>query len=370
MKSIFTLKQIVAITMFIATISCSQKADPELVIDSEIKIEGSRLCTWTYAAEEFQISYAVTGISAGQAASVTSDQEWLSVGNVSANSASFSLSANKSGEDRTATVTFRIKGAKDAFITVLQSANPDYKADGAMKFDLDVSEIESNSAFITVNPSTSSYYYYGVVPASLYDSFKTQDEFLAAHVEAIKERAQADADAFLSEFTIEPYLSKDYVSHKMTGLTPLTDYYLIAFDLSLAAVYSGNMASLKFRSAKFPDSSGDFQLTVDDKANVKVIPSDGIGKYVLDVVSLAVWESFATPVECAEDFIEWVERSSDYTIQSFMHEGEYSACYYNPAAEIGNITTGDYVAYAFGCNGARVTSGVAYKHFHFVEPAE
>ena len=167
--------------------------------------------------------------------------------------------------------------------------NPDYKADMAMTFDLDVSEIKSNSVFITVNPNKMSYYYYGVVPAALYEKYQTSDEFLAAYVDAIKSKAQADANAYLTDYSLEPYLSKGYNSHEMTGLTPLTEYYLVAFDLSLSAAYSGNLSTLKFTSEKFPDSSGDFVITVDENANVVVDslrsqkPSSLKGSYVKTV---------------------------------------------------------------------------------------
>lgn len=370
MKIKTTLKSIVAMALSIATISCSDKGNTEPVIDSSIDIEGGRLMAKSSEAADFQVFYSVSGSAAGTCVTAVSDCGWLTVSEVSSDALALHIDENLSPEDRTAVLKLSLRGAKDVSLTFLQSANPDYKADMSMKFDLDVSEVMSNSVFITVNPSTSSYYYYGVVPASLYGSYQTSEEFLAAYVKAIKDKAQADADAFLGEFSLKPYLSKGYVSHKMSGLVPLTDYYLVAFDLSLAGAYSGRFASLPFTSAKFPDSSGDFRIEVDDKANVTVYPSDGITDYVLEVVDLDMWNSYSTPVEAAEDFIEWVDRSSDYSMQSFMHVGVYSACYYNPAAEIGNITTGDYVAFAFGCNGARVTSGVSYKRFSFVEPVK
>ena len=51
-----------------------------------------------------------------------------------------------------------------------------------------------------------------------------------------------------------------------------------------------------------------------------------------------------------------------------MHQGEFSECYYNPQAQMGNLTTGDYVAYAFGYNGSKITTGISYLKFHFEEP--
>ena len=369
MKRFFIFRLIVAISAFIATISCSDNSKIAPVIDSEITVEGAKLRSISSESSDFQVIYAVAGSKSGQCVTAVSDRDWLTVVHVDKDAVSLSVTENRSSSDRIAILSFNISGAKEVRITFLQGANPDYKADMAMTFDLDVSEIKSNSVFITVNPNKMSYYYYGVVPAALYEKYQTSAEFLAAYVDAIKSKAQADANAYLTDYSLEPYLSKGYNSHEMTGLTPLTEYYLVAFDLSLSAAYSGNLSTLKFTSEKFPDSSGDFVITVDENANVVVTPSDGVGKYVLDVVSLSMWNTYSTPNECAEDFIDWVDRSNDYSIQSFLHEGPYSALYYNPAAQMGNITTGDYVAYAFGCNGAKVTSGVSYKHFHFVEPA-
>ena len=180
--------------------------------------------------------------------------------------------------------------------------------------------------------------------------------------------ARKAAEANGQEFSLKNYLTKGYKAHSYDGFTPLSDYYLFAFDMTLGGEYSGNVAVKKFTTKKYPDSAPDFTITVDADANVKVVPSDASVTYVLTVDSYEVWSKSTTPKACAEDFLKWVEESSDYSIRSFMHQGEFSECYYNPQAQMGNLTTGDYVAYAFGYNGSKITTGISYLKFHFDEP--
>ncbi len=355
---------IVAITLCVATISC-QKEDEGNVIDSVISVEGGRIITMSSAAADFEILYTVEGVHADECVQPSSDVEWLSFGESVPGKINVSLAENLTSGDRTAKLTLSLTNAKDVYLTVVQSANPDYKVDRTLSFDLEVAEIGSSSCFLTVNPNKqTSYYYQGVVTAEHYAGFDSDEDFIADYVKSLVNLAQASGRE-----SIGSYLTKGYISYNLNGLTPDTDFYLVAFDLSLSAEYSGILTKYKFHTKPMAPSSIEFEISVDDNAMVTVKPKDGInGKYVLDVVSLAMWNRYGDPKLAAEDFIAWVNKSGDYNITQFLHEGEYSARYYNPSAETGNLTTGDYVAYVFGCDGARVTSGVAYLQFHFEEP--
>ncbi|MCM1176428.1 MAG: hypothetical protein NC335_01595 [Bacteroides sp.] len=361
-KGIFNV--IVATALAVAAISC-EKGQDEPVIDSTIRVEGSKLVTMDSGASDFEIAYSVEGVHAVEAVTPSSDADWVSFDDEEniPGTINVHITENRTSEDRTAMVTLSLAGAKDVFMTVVQSANPDYKVDKALAFDLDVAEITSSTCFLTVNPNKqTSYFYHGVVTAEHYASYESDEAFIAAYVDAIMNRAGAEGK------TIEPYLYKGYLSYRLNGLSPDSDYYLVAFDLSLAAEYSGVLAKCRFSTKPMTPSALDIELTVGENATVTARPRDGFsGKYALEVISLAMWNSYGDPKLAAEDFIEWAN-NSDYNISQFMHEGEFSAMYYNPNAQMGNITTGDYVAFAFGCDGARVTSGVSYVQFHFEEP--
>lgn len=362
------VKMIVAMVLTIVTISC-EKDNGGSGIDSVINVTGKKLLTVQSAASEFEVGYSVTGSSAGQAVTTVSDKDWLTVDASAPGTVSVAVSANLSSEDREAVITLSLKGAEDAYLTVLQSSDPDYRIDSKMSFDLAVTDIESSSAFVSVAPNTDSYYCYGVVTAENYAKFNGDGKaFVADYAKQLIEYARKQAESSGSTMSLANYLSKGYKSHSYNGFEPLSDYYLFAFDMTLGGEYSGRLAVKKFTTKKYPDSAPDFTITVDKDAKVKVVPADGSVTYVLTVDSKTVWESYTTPKACAEDFLKWVEDSDDYSIRDFMHQGEYTALYYNPKAQTGNLTTGDYVAYAFGYNGTKITTGISYLRFHFDEP--
>ena len=361
---------IVAMVLTIVTISCEKDNGEKTKFDSTINITGKKLLTVTAAASEFTVEYSVTGNDAAQAVTAVADQDWIVLDNSVSGTVGVSVGANLSAEDRTAVITLSLKGAEDAYVTVLQSSDPDYRIDTKIKFDLNVTDVEATSAAVTVAPTNlDSYYYYGVVTAEQYAKFNGDGKaFVADYAKQLIDYAHKRAEANGQEFSLESDLTKGYKSHTFKGFSPLSNYCLIAFDMTLGGEYSGNLAVKKFTTKKYPDSAPDFTITVDADANVKVVPSDASVTYVLTVDRDDVWSSSTTPKACAEEFIKWVEESSDYSIRSFMHQGEYSECYYNPKAQMGNLTTGDYVAYVFGYNGSRITTGVSYLKFHFDEP--
>lgn len=361
-------KMIVAMVLTIVTISC-EKDNGGSGIDSTINISGKKLLTVSSEASGFEVKYSVTGSGAGQAVTAVSDQDWAVVDGSVPGTVSVSVGANLSAEDRTAVITLTLKGAEDAFVTVLQSSDPDYRIDTKQSFALAVTDVEASSAFVTVAPTNSdSYYCYGVVTAEQYSKFNGDGKaFVADYAKQLIDYARKAAEANGQGLSLKNYLTKGYKSHTYDGFTPLSDYYLFAFDMTLGGECSGNVAVKKFTTKKYPDSAPDFRITVDADANVKVVPSDASVTYVLTVDSYEVWSKSATPKACAEDFLKWVEES-DHSIRSFMHQGEFSECYYNPKAQMGNLTTGDYVAYAFGYNGSKITTGISYLKFHFDEP--
>lgn len=361
-------KTIVAMVLTIVTISC-EKDNGKSSIDSEINVVGKKLLTVPSEASVVEVKYSVTGDGAGQAVAAVSDKDWVTLDPGAQGTVSVSVAANLSSEDREAVITLSLKGAKDAFVTVLQSSNPDYRIDSKMSFDLSVTDIESSSAFVSVAPNTESYYCYGVVTTENYAKFNGDGKaFVADYAKQLIEYARKRAEASGAEMSLADYLSKGYKSHSYDGFEPLSDYYLFAFDMTLGGEYSGNLAVKKFTTKKYPDSAPDFTITVDKNANVKVVPADAGITYILTVDSKTVWDSYTTPKACAEDFLKWADESESYSIRSFMHQGEYSELYYNPKAQTGNLTTGDYVAYAFGYNGTKITTGISYLRFHFDEP--
>ncbi|MCM1199189.1 MAG: hypothetical protein NC308_09900, partial [Clostridium sp.] len=74
-KGIFNV--IVATALAVAAISC-EKGQDEPVIDSTIRVEGSKLVTMDSGASDFEIAYSVEGVHAVEAVTPSSDADWVS----------------------------------------------------------------------------------------------------------------------------------------------------------------------------------------------------------------------------------------------------------------------------------------------------
>lgn len=398
---------IVAMALSIATISC-QKTKQETVIDSEIKLAKQPIVNLSSDAGLAKVEYTIDGKAAGQDVKAVSDAEWLKVltdeeynaalaesntkGDSSipslnedesdpdydfftSQSVKLSVSENLTSGERTAKLVLSASGAKDVTVLVVQKANPGYRVDSNQSFTLNVTDIESSSVHVEVAPTNSeSYYYFGLTTASKFDSYGSPSAFLEAYLKEIADYVEDQSRKTGKQLTYldANLVNKGFKSLTYNGLSQLTEYYLIAFDLTLGGENSGKISFKKFKTAATPPSSTDFNITVGENATVKVTPAMTVnGQYVVDVYPVSTWEQFTTPKAVAEEWLEWV-KGSDYPLSQFLHTApeEAERMYYNPKVQQGNVSTGDYVAFAFGTDGSKITTGVSYLKFHFDAPDE
>lgn len=395
----------------IATISC-QKPAQETVIDSEIKIVGQPIVNLSSDSGLAIVPYFINGKANGQFVKAVSDAEWLKVlteeeydaalaesttkgfptelpdepsldeadngmnSDVeSSTSVKLSVTQNLTSGERTAKLTLSVAGAKNVTVLFVQKANPGYRVDSNQSFTLNVTDIESSSVHVEVAPTNSgSYYYFGIVTAGKFDSYSSPSEFLKAYLQELAEYVAAQSQKAGKELN---YLDANLVNNGFksltyNGLPSQSEYYLVAFDLTLGGENSGKISFKKFKTLATPPSSTDFNITVGENATVKVTPAMTVnGQYVVDVYPVSTWEKFTTPKAVAEEWLEWI-KDSDYSISQFQYTAPTVAerMYYNPKVQQGNISTGDYVAFAFGTDGSKITTGVSYLKFHFDAPEE
>ncbi len=383
-------RMIAAMALSIAAISCN-KIDGPAEPDSVISLNGVKnVVTVKSEVSLLEIPYSVTGKSAGAEVNAAFDSDWLSIAaeenaenaenaDGSPHTLRVAVAENKSGSSRTGKITLSLSGAKNVILAVIQGANPDYKIVKTMTFALNVTDVESSSAHIEVSPLPSdTYYYYGVVPAATYEAFSTGADFVADYVGQIKSYVEKQSASYGREMSLVELglVNKGFKSLTYNGFSPETEYCLVAFDLTLGCESSGNVAVKKFKTTRTPASSTDFEISIDSKtATVTVTPaSTTTGNYVVDVYSVSFWEKFTTPKAVAEEWLTWVSESDSYSISSFLYTAPEEAVrqYYKASAQSGNISTGDYVAFAFGVNdaGDKVTTGVSYQKFHFDAPSD
>ena len=388
-------KAVVVAVLAAATISaCEKSPDAEDAgnYTGAIRLTGSNIVKVDAAESEFTVTFEVSGANSGGTVTAVPGSDWLSIvadkgdgspadilksgagedsaGGASGNDGSaegkdtpvtrslkFKAAENDSAGSRTASVTFKLDGAKDVKCTVIQAANPDYVVNRQMTFNLDVTDIAESTVTFTVAPSTSeSYYLYAFVTKNSYDSYG--GNFVAMTVKEIQEYAKECEEKYEIPFVLKNRLYRGYVSTTASGLNPDTDYYLVAFDITHGYGYSGNITTFPFRTHSVPPSSDAFTLTYNETTGVVMCtPAESTsGSFCIGVCTLSAWEAAKSPSALVSEFISTTSPSA-YSVSGGakgLPVGQYS-----------DVVKGEkYVAFAFSYNTTtEKASNIAWLEF-------
>ncbi len=363
--------------------------------DSEIRLTGSNIVKVNAAESEFTVTFEVSGANSDGTVTAVPGNDWLSIvadksggspadilksgaGGDSADGTSeddgsaegedthatrslkFKAAENGSAGSRTGSVTFKLDGAKDIKCTVIQAANPDYVVNRQMTFTLDVTDIAEASVRFTVAPSMSdSYYLYAFVTKESYDSYG--GNFVEMTVKEIQEYAAEYEEKYETPFVLKNRLYKGYVSTTASGLNPDTDYYLVAFDITLGYGYSGNVTKFPFKTHSVPPSSDAFTITYNETTGVVMFtPAESAtGFFSFGVAPLTVWEAAKAPSALVSEYITNTSSLPVYNTS----DGARGL----PISKYSDITDDtDYVAFAFSYNQSTgKASDISWIQFHF-----
>ena len=117
---------IVALALTGVTVSCQKQSVSEQQTDSQITVDRERIVNCTCEAGVVEIPYSVTGASAGLCPRAVPDVDWLiQEESTEEGIILFSLTENRSPEDRTGRITLSLSGAKPVKLTVIQAADSD-----------------------------------------------------------------------------------------------------------------------------------------------------------------------------------------------------------------------------------------------------
>ena len=377
-SSICLLKAIVAAALSAVTISACEKTSAEETFDTTIQVAGGNVVKADAAASTLDLSVTVTGGHASEAVTAFCAEDWISVaGGAGAEDdgsgsrgttaesqtrkVSLEIAENQSEGSRTATVVLGMEGAKDVKVTVIQSANPDYVVNNQLTFTLDVNDIKEATAMFTVAPSMSdTYYLYAFVTAAEYGKYSSGKAFVEATVAQIKEYAQGYEEKYGTPFSLKSRLYKGYISTTASGLTPDTDYCLVAFDLTLNWGYSGNVAVYKFKTDKVPPSSDAFTITYDENTGILMFtPAETTtGSFGIGITTAEYWDNAKAPSVVVDSYIE----SSSFSSYSVADGGRGFPLKYYSDMESGK----EYVGFAFSYNTSTgVASNIAWYRFTY-----
>ncbi len=394
---------IVAAAFAVATISACDKSPvaDEQVINTTISVLGDNVLKADSSADTLVVRLSLSGVNAAEKVEVVSSAEWVSVATASStgggsssggslwddifskaeggeNSPSgddsslseekgtehivrLSIAENESSASRTATVKFIQKGAKDVKITIIQAANADYVVNSQVTFTLDVTEVKEATAKFTVAPSISDcYYVYAFVAAEQYDSYSEPRAFVEDNVAKIKEYAAQYEQKYETPFPLKDRLYKGYVSSTATGLTPSTEYCLVAFDLTLNYAYSGNVAVYKFKTGSVQPSSSAFSVTYDESTGIVMFtPTGGTsGSFGCGVCSAEYWDSAKAPSAVVDSYVGSTSFSS-YSVSDGARG--------YPMKSLQDAVDGtEYVGFAFSYNtSTKAASNISWLKFTF-----
>lgn len=304
--------------------------------------------------KEYSANY---GYTIADILSSGNDQYTFSGLNASTNYYAFAV-----GVDANGTVTSDV--AIESF-TTLSNGTGGGSTTSKNTFEVNVTNISSNSATISVVPSNSDTYYFDLVEKEVYTQFTDGQEFATAYIAYLKEYFESYG------YTVAELLSSGEDSWTYEGeLDPSTNYVAFAVGVSAEGNVTTDIAINEFTTLSSGAGSGStsqntFSIAVSgvtsNSATVSVTPSNS-DTYYFDVIEKSTVDQYGNWEALATDLVKYLKEmyeSYGYSFADVLSSGADSWTYegdLDPATE--------YYAYAFGVNGdGTITTGVASKLF-------
>lgn len=357
MKRLFVIVSILAAGMF----SSCQKGGGDDAYSSSFVINGERILNFDVNGGRLSVDYSIEGPKEGNKAVVSTDADWIHIGNVYNTSFSFTVDRNDSGADRSGEITLNCDGTRPLTLHVMQSRE---KSDNPVfsKFDIRVSEVTTSTARVQVFPvDASATYFYSIVSKSDYESYGAE-KYIERRVEQIRELtviSGAKPEAFLNKGTFD---TAALPVEQAPSFLDDTDYYVTVFDLmfddSGKASYSGFVELREFRSRKATPVNMTFRLSMTGTM-LTVVPSSSSYTYIYDIVSKEIWDEYGTPAELARDYVATMK--SYGRLDQYIYTGVKSEDFTSTVDK-----GGDFVAYAVGYRNSASDSGITTE-VNFIE---
>ncbi|MCM1503154.1 MAG: hypothetical protein NC115_10905 [Bacteroidales bacterium] len=344
--------------------SCDKLGTDDEAYDSTFVVESERIVNVDVNGGKITVNYSIDGPKEGNKASVSTNRQWIHVGSVYNTAFSFTVDPNDEGEDRNGEITMTCSGTKPVTLHIIQGKEKS-EAPVFSKFDIRVSDVTTSTARVQIIPVDAAVsYFYSIVSKADYDAYGAE-RYIERRIEQIREFAAISGgrlDSFLNRGTFD---TAALPASQAPSLLDDTDYYVAVFDLAFdaqgKASYSGFVELKEFRSGKATPVDMSFTLAMSGNV-LTVKPSSSSYTYICDMTSKAIWDSYASPVDIARDFVATMKSYGrlDQYIWSGVKSEDFSS-----TIDKG----GDFVAYAVGYRNAASDSGitteVCFKEFSF-----
>lgn len=346
MKNLFYLTAFAAFAVLIFT-ACDKNGDngndsgltPEISVAQKVIAINSN-------SGSHKIEYTLTNAKESAVVSASTKSDWITIGECTPTSVTFNAESNNDGKSRAGFIVLSYKNANPVSVMVSQAKQENVDAD--MTFTITVSDISTTLATITVVPTTSSPYYFGITTKKEYDKHG-KEAAIKGFIDYIKQDLE-----YYPDRTIDDYIVKGKQSYEFSPLWSDTEYCVVAFDLNKEFGYSGNVTTNVFTTEPTGISGNGFKIDVNG-TKVTVTPqSTAKGKYyIMGVMDIYEWSAYPSSANYSGAFYAAFDYLSNITdMQSNLCTGTKTVDY----AEKLNASTYDtFVAFAFGTNGTGVT---------------
>lgn len=233
-------------------------------------------------------------------------------------------------------------------------------------FIINVSNITSDSASVSVSPSNSDTYYFDVIEKSTFDSYATSTQFATEYVAFLKDLCEEIG------YNFGDILSSGSDSYSFGELETNTNYYIFAFGVTASGEVTTNVSVKAFKTLESSGNQGGgntsantFTITVSDitskGAYIEVAPSNN-DTYYFDVVEKSVFDNFSSPIDYATQLTAYLKEyyeSSGYSLADALSSGR-DGYEYQDGLDANTV----YYAFAFGVSSdGVVTTDVAVEAF-------
>lgn len=287
------------ITVSVAGCKKEESMPPKINLDTrEIEIAA--------AGGDYTVGYEISNPSADARLELFCwSEDWITGLSFTDTDIKFSANVNPSEtEGRRAVISIRYLNIKDS-IVVVQPASMNGEND--LKVEVSVNSATSTSVNATFTPSDKEApYHILTMTKANYDSAGGDDALVASIVAGLKKDAQ-NYGLSVAEYLGEYVLKTGDLTRDMPGLQPDTDYYVMAFGLSLEGEPTGALSKASAKTEKETGSSDvTFELKAEvngSKADLTVVPSDAAARYFQGYVAESMLEYLGTDIKGVAEYM-------------------------------------------------------------------
>lgn len=259
------------------------------------------------AGGEFSVGYSLENPYAGAVLELSKNADWISGLSFDETCVTFSVDSNFSvTESREAMISLAYSGVRDS-ITVIQAASQAVDDGAELTIGIEVNSVTPVSVNATFTPSDKeATYHIMTMTKADFDNVGSDDDLIATVISDLKE--QAGGYGLSVEEYLEGYVLKiGDLTKDMPSLQPDTEYYVIAFGISVSGESTGPLFKEEAKTAQQAEGS---DLTFELKAEVNgasaelsVKPSDATARYYQSYIAETMLEYLETDVKGVVEYM-------------------------------------------------------------------